>query len=101
MIYEATIVKHQSKSRKLNFSTLLLLSVATSIDALAVGLSFALLKVSITTPIAIIGTTTFTLSFLGATVGDKLGKALSGKIGVLGGLILIAIGIKILLEHLA
>jgi len=101
MIYEATIIKHQPKRSKLDFSTLLLLSVATSIDAIAVGLSFALIKVSITAPIAIIGTTTFTLSFLGATVGDKLGKALSGKIGVLGGLILIAIGIKILLEHLA
>ncbi len=85
----------------LDLSTLLLLSVATSIDALAVGLSFALLKVSITTPIAIIGTITFTLSFIGATIGDKLGKTLSNKIEVLGGPILIAIGIKILLEHMA
>jgi len=101
MIYEATITEHQSRSKRLDFSTLLLLSVATSIDALAVGLSFAFLKTSITTPIAIIGTITFTLAFIGATIGDKLGKILSSKIEVLGGLILIAIGIKILLEHMA
>ena len=101
MIYEATSVEHQPRGKRLNLYTLLLLSVATSIDALAVGLSFALLKVSITTPIAIIGTTTFTLSFLGATIGDKIGKTLSSKIEVLGGLILIAIGVKILLEHMA
>jgi putative Mn2+ efflux pump MntP len=101
MIYEATSVEHQPRGKRLDFYTLLILSVATSLDALAVGLSFALLKVSITMPIAIIGTITFTLSFLGATIGDKLGKAQSSKIEVLGGLILIAIGIKILLEHMA
>jgi putative Mn2+ efflux pump MntP len=101
MIYEATSVEHQPRGKRLDFYTLLILSVATSLDALAVGLSFALLKVSITMPIAIIGTITFTLSFLGATIGDKLGKAQSSKIEVLGGLILIAIGVKILLEHMA
>jgi len=101
MIYEATSVEHQPRGKRLDFYTLLILSVATSLDALAVGLSFALLKVSITMPIAVIGTITFTLSFLGATIGDKIGKAQSSKIEVLGGLILIAIGIKILLEHMA
>jgi putative Mn2+ efflux pump MntP len=101
MIYEATSVEHQPKDKRLDLYTLLILSVATSLDALAVGLSFALLKVSITMPIAIIGTITFTLSFLGATIGDKIGKAQSSKIEVLGGLILIAIGVKILLEHMA
>jgi putative Mn2+ efflux pump MntP len=101
MIYEATSVEHQPRGKRLDFYTLLILSVATSLDALAVGLSFALLKVSITMPIAIIGTITFTLSFLGATIGDKIGKAQSSKIEVLGGLILIAIGVKILLEHMA
>ena len=101
MIYEATSVEHQPKDKRLDLYTLLILSVATSLDALAVGLSFALLKVSITMPIAIIGTITFTLSFLGATIGDKIGNAQSSKIEVLGGLILIAIGVKILLEHMA
>ncbi|MEM3618466.1 MAG: manganese efflux pump MntP family protein [Candidatus Bathyarchaeia archaeon] len=101
MIYEAVIAKHQPRNRRLDLSTLLLLSVATSIDAMAVGLSFAFLKISITMPIAIIGTITFTLSFMGATIGDKLGKTLPDKIEVLGGLILIAIGLKILLEHMA
>ncbi|MEM3765757.1 MAG: manganese efflux pump MntP family protein [Candidatus Bathyarchaeia archaeon] len=99
MIYEATIAKHQPRSRSLDLHTLLLLSVATSIDALAVGLSLAFLNVTITMPVAIIGTTTFILCFLGAIIGNKLGKTLSRKIEVLGGLILIGIGIKILLEH--
>ncbi|MEM3463691.1 MAG: manganese efflux pump MntP family protein [Candidatus Bathyarchaeia archaeon] len=101
MIYEAVIAKHQPKSKRLDFPTLLLLSIATSIDALAVGLSFAFLKVSITTPIAIIGTITFTLCLIGATIGDRLGKTFSDKIEVLGGLILIGIGAKILIEHMA
>ncbi len=101
MLYEAKSMEHQPKAKRLDLSTLLLLSVATSIDALALGLSFALLKVSITTPIAIIGTITFTLSLLGATIGDKLGKTLSNKIEILGGIILIAIGTKIFLEYVA
>ena len=98
MIYEATSVEHQPKAKRLDFHILLLLSVATSIDALAVGLSFALLKVSITTPIIAIGAVTFALSFIGSVIGDKL-HATSSRIEILGGLILIAIGIKILLEH--
>ncbi|MEM1551868.1 MAG: manganese efflux pump [Candidatus Bathyarchaeia archaeon] len=72
MIYEATIAQHKTRSRRLDLSTLLLLSVATSIDALAVGLSFAFLKVFITIVTAFIGAVAFALSFLGAGMGDKL-----------------------------
>ncbi len=78
---------------------LLTLSLATSIDALAVGLSFAFLKTSITIPIIVIGTLTFLLSFLGAWVGNELGHLFENKIETAGGLILIVIGIKILIEH--
>ncbi|MGQ9539286.1 MAG: manganese efflux pump MntP [Candidatus Bathycorpusculaceae bacterium] len=100
MIYESTKPEAQRKTKPLNTCVLLALSIATSIDALAVGLSFAFLKVSIITPIIIIGAVTFTLSFEGAILGDKLSRFKPNKIEILGGLILIAIGTKILTEHL-
>lgn len=101
MIYESAKPENCAEKRSLGFFTLLILSIATSIDALAVGLSFALLKVSIITPIIVIGTVTFTLSFLGATLGCRIKSLLSNKIEILGGVILIVIGFKILIEHLA
>jgi putative Mn2+ efflux pump MntP len=101
MIYESTRMDAREKeSKPLSLSTLLILSVATSIDALAVGISFALLKISIITPIIVIGTVTFILSSLGVLVGNKAGHFFEKKIEVLGGLILIGIGAKILIEHL-
>ncbi|MGB9683997.1 MAG: manganese efflux pump MntP family protein [Candidatus Bathyarchaeales archaeon] len=100
MIYESTKPDAQRKAKPLNVYVLLVLSIATSIDALAVGLSFAFLKVSIITPIIIIGTVTFTLSFVGTVLGDKLSRFKPDQIEILGGLILIAIGAKILIEHL-
>jgi len=101
MIYES--VKRQPGEKKIismNASVLLLLSVATSIDALAVGLSFAFLKIYIAAPITVIGTVTFLLSFIGVFAGNKFGHLLEKKIEIAGGLILIGIGTKILLEHL-
>jgi putative Mn2+ efflux pump MntP len=62
--------------------------------------SFAFLKISIATPIIVIGVVTFALSYLGTYVGTRLGHFFERKIGILGGLILIGIGTKILLEHL-
>lgn len=100
MIYESTKPEAQRKTKPLNTCVLLILSIATSIDALAVGLSFAFLKIPIITPIIIIGTATFTLSFAGAVLGDKLSRFKQNKIEILGGIILIAIGAKILIEHL-
>jgi putative Mn2+ efflux pump MntP len=79
---------------------LLTLAVATSIDALAVGLSFSLLAVDIVVPVLVIGLVTFCLSLAGVLAGQRLGALIAGKVEVLGGLILIAIGGKILLEHL-
>jgi putative Mn2+ efflux pump MntP len=100
MIYESTKIGDDKEIRSLNLFVLLLLSIATSIDALAVGLSFAFLKISIATPIIVIGIVTFMLSFLGVLVGNRLGHFFEKKMEIVGGLILIGIGIKILIEHL-
>jgi manganese efflux pump family protein len=77
----------------------LTLAIATSIDALMVGLSFALLETSILLPILIIGAITFALSLVGFIFGTGMGKVFGKKIQIFGGLILILIGIKILVEH--
>lgn len=90
----------KKRINSLNVYVLLLLSVATSIDALAVGLSFSFLRTPILTPIIIIGIITFLLSFLGFFAGNKFGHLFERKIGIAGGLILIGIGIKIVIEHL-
>ncbi len=100
MIYESIKMEPGGeKINPLNVYVLLILSVATSIDALAVGLSFAFLKISIAVPVVIIGVITFLLSFLGVFVGDRFGHFFENKIELVGGLILIGIGVKILIEH--
>lgn len=83
-----------------NNKTLLILALATSIDALAVGVSFAMLNIKIYFPIAIIGVFTFIISFLGTIFGHKLGHKVNLRIEIIGGLILIGVGAKILLEHI-
>ncbi len=101
MINEA--VKNDGKNegeKTLKLHTLLTLAVATSIDALMVGLSFAFLQTSILLPVIAIGVVTFALSFAGFYFGGFLGKTFGHRIEILGGLILIAIGLRILLEHL-
>lgn len=102
MIYEAIMRGTKEKTIKtLSINVLLILAIATSIDALAVGVSFAFLKIaSITISVIIIGVVTFLLSFLGASTGNKLGEVFGKKIEIVGGLILIGIGLKILIEHL-
>jgi putative Mn2+ efflux pump MntP len=99
MIYESTTTESKKIVSSSSFSVLIMLSIATSIDALAVGLSLSFIEVSIITPAIIIGIITFSLSFLGVYVGKRFGGFFE-KIGVLGGVILIGIGIKILTEHL-
>ena len=83
-----------------NFKELLLLSVATSIDALAVGVTFAFLQVKIVPAVTIIGCTTFMLSLAGVYVGNVFGARYKSRAELTGGVILILIGLKILLEHL-
>ena len=82
------------------FRTMLLLAVATSIDALAVGVTFAFLEVRILPAAGLIGVTTFALSALGIRVGHVFGARFKAGAERLGGVILILIGLKILLEHL-
>jgi putative Mn2+ efflux pump MntP len=99
MIYDST----KSEDGKEGFITLfaaLTLAIATSIDALMVGLSFAFLEESILIPILIIGIVTFGLSLVGFKFGSGMGRVFGQKIKILGGLILIFIGIRILAEHL-
>jgi putative Mn2+ efflux pump MntP len=76
------------------------LAIATSIDALAVGVSFAFLKVDIVPAVAFIGVTTLVVSVVGLKLGNVLGTRSKSRAELFGGLILIAIGAKILLEHL-
>lgn len=84
-----------------NFVVLLLLSIATSIDALAAGISFAFLDVAIARTVVIIGIVTFFLSLIGFHLGDRMGHFFEKRVRMIGGLILIAVGTKILVEHLS
>jgi putative Mn2+ efflux pump MntP len=79
---------------------LLVLSIATSIDALAVGFSFSLLKTPIFFPAAIIGVVCFLMTAVGMVFGKVLARIFGRKVEILGGLVLIAIGVKILIEHI-
>lgn len=92
--------KDNSYNDNLDISTMLVLSIATSIDALAVGITFACLKVNIVIPAIIIGIITCIISIIGAIIGNKFGNKLESKAEIFGGVILILLGIKILLEHL-
>ena len=83
-----------------NFKELLILAVATSIDALAVGVSFAFLGVRIAPAVTLIGCTTFVLTLVGVWVGNLFGSRYKSRAELTGGIILILIGLKILLEHL-
>ncbi len=100
MIYESVKAESREFLDSLGVGLLLTLSVATSIDALAVGLSFSFLRISIFAPVFVIGVVAFSLSFLGVYLGGKLGRFLQSKVEVLGGLILLVIGVRILVEHL-
>lgn len=100
MIYEAVWIKEvEKKCDPLNLVVLLGLAIATSIDALAVGISFAFLHISIISPALIIGVITFVLSLAGVFIGNRIGDRLGSKMEVIGGIILIGMGIKILLSH--
>jgi putative Mn2+ efflux pump MntP len=101
MIYESFKIESDKKVvNPLNAFVLLILSISTSIDAFVVGISFAFLNISIITPVIIIGIITFLLSFIGVYIGDKIGHFFETKIEAVGGVFLIGIGIKILIEHL-
>lgn len=81
--------------------TLVALSVATSIDAFAVGLTFAMLRVAIWYPAAVIGIVTAALTTVGMLLGGRLGSRFGQRMEIAGGLVLIGIGVKILIEHVS
>lgn len=106
MIYESRIIEEaetdNEKDEKDGTRTLILLglAIATSIDALAVGLSLSLLVANIIYPALFIGVVTFIFSFAGVYIGKKFGNYFESKIEIIGGIILIGIGAKILIEKL-
>ena len=100
MIHEALSKEEEKADASLDVRTMFLLAVATSIDALAVGITFAFLQVHIVPAISFIGVTTFLLSAFGVKVGNVFGTKYKSKAEITGGIILIAMGLKILLEHL-
>ena len=99
MIYES-FGEEETTISSFSTKTLLTLGVATSIDALAVGVSMAFLKTSIYFPAFIIGFVTFALSLIGVISGYRFGKIKGINVELFGGIIFIAIGVKILIEHL-
>jgi len=103
MIYEAfqpQRINDRGEKDPTTGTTLFFLSVATSLDALAVGLSFAVLELSILFPAVLIGIVAFVLSYAGAQLGRFLGRFVGRAAPVFGGIVLILIGIKILIEHI-
>ena len=105
MLYEAFKLKEEegcgeSKPCPFDTGTLTVLAIATSIDALAVGLTFSLLRVSIVAPVLVIGAVTFLMAVAGVKLGTTGGHFFEHKMEAAGGGILILIGLKILLEHL-
>ena len=87
-------------SEKLDIKEIFLLAIATSIDALAAGITFAFLNVNIIFSVSVIGVITFAISLVGVIIGSKFGARFKIKAEISGGIILIIIGLKILLEHL-
>ena len=100
MIREGLQGDDENCDPSLSFGVMLLLAVATSIDALAVGITFAFLNVSILLAVALIGVVTFTISAVGGKMGNLFGARYKSKAEFFGGAVLILIGLKILLEHL-
>ena len=101
MIYESFKIKPEKQNLSpASLPVLFALALATSIDALAVGVTLSILAAALVWAVVVIGIVTFILSYLGVYIGKKLGHFFESKIEALGGIILIALGAKILLQHL-
>lgn len=100
MIREALSEKEDNTSADMDVKTMFVMAVATSIDALAVGITFAFLNLNILTSASLIGITTFLFSVFGVKIGNVFGVKYKAKAELAGGIILILLGFKILLEHL-
>lgn len=100
MIKESFDNEDEKKNDKVDFKTMIVLALATSIDALALGITFAFFDVNLLLAVAIIGIITFIISIFGVKIGNKFGDKYQNKAELIGGIILVILGIKILLEHL-
>jgi putative Mn2+ efflux pump MntP len=100
MIIDGVKPNEENKIKEYSNKTFFILAIATSIDALAIGVTFAFLNINILSAIFIIGITTFVLSVSAVYLGKVIGNVIKNKAGIFGGLILFIIGLKILLEHL-
>lgn len=100
MIKEAFEKNSENCNDDIDFKTMLMLAIATSIDALAVGITFAFLKVNLILAVSFIGFITFGLSVIGVKIGNKFGNKYEKKAQLIGGCILVLMGLKILVEHL-
>ena len=100
MIKDSTDDEVEKRNDKVDAKTMIVLAIATSIDALAIGVTFAFFEVNLLLAILIIGVITFVLSILGVIIGNKFGDKFQNRAELAGGIILIIIGLKILLEHL-
>ena len=100
MIKESLSNECDTITDDINFKTMIILAIATSIDALAVGITFAFFNVNLILAITLIGIITFALSVIGTKIGNKFGDKYEKKAEFVGGVILILLGLKILLEHL-
>lgn len=100
MVKEAFDKESENRNDNVDMKTMLVLSIATSIDALAIGITFACLKIHIVMPVITIGLITFIISVIGVKIGNQFGDKYGKKAEIMGGVILILLGIKILLEHL-
>ena len=100
MIKEALSTEKEVINDKVDFKEMIILAIATSIDALAVGITFAFLNVNLWFAVSLIGMITFLLCFVGTKIGSIFGDKYENKAELVGGLILILLGIKIVLEHL-
>lgn len=100
MIIDSKKEKCDKNINPLKFTVAITLAIATSIDAFIIGIGFALIEVNIYLAVIIIGAITFLISMLGMLCGKKTGEKFGSKMEIIGGLILISIGLKILIEHL-
>lgn len=100
MIRESLSEESENLNDLTDFKTMTPLAIATSIDALAVGITFAFLSVNIVEAVTIIGIITIVLSIIGVFIGNKFGNKYGKRAETIGGIVLVSIGLKILLEHL-
>lgn len=100
MIRESRNERCENVGNSFRLKNMMVLSLATSIDALAIGVTFAFLQVNIIPAISMIGIITFAVSFIGVKIGNVFGTRFKSRAELAGGIILIAMGIKILYEHL-